>query len=154
VKKPQFITAALAVFLVFVLFKYGKTILKNNPEKQNLEFADSNQSISFDSLLAEAKKKLSDNQVMKLEALENSLLKTRVKQEQLNIYHQLAHYWSDSAGIFEPFAWYEAEAARLENSEKTCRQMKCFKEDNGRPCKPKTYSKDLCKLIPSMIPPL
>jgi tetratricopeptide (TPR) repeat protein len=41
-----------------------------------------------------------------------------VKEQQLNIYHQLAHFWSDTAGIFEPFAWYEAEAARLENSEK------------------------------------
>ena len=37
----------------------------------------------------------------------------------LKIYHQLAHFWADTAQIFEPYAWYEAEAARLENSEKT-----------------------------------
>ena len=37
----------------------------------------------------------------------------------MNIYHQLAHFWGDTAAIFEPYAWYEAEAARLENSEKS-----------------------------------
>ena len=31
----------------------------------------------------------------------------------------LAHFWSEKGGIFEPYAWYEAEAARLENSPKS-----------------------------------
>ena len=32
--------------------------------------------------------------------------------------HQLSRFWSDTAHIFEPYAWYEAESARLENSVK------------------------------------
>ncbi len=31
----------------------------------------------------------------------------------------MAHFWSDSGKIFEPYAWYEGESARLENSEKS-----------------------------------
>jgi tetratricopeptide (TPR) repeat protein len=42
-----------------------------------------------------------------------------VKKQKLDVFHQLAHFWKDSANIFEPYAWYEAEAARLENSEKS-----------------------------------
>jgi tetratricopeptide (TPR) repeat protein len=42
-----------------------------------------------------------------------------VKKQKLDVFHQLAHFWKDSARIFEPYAWYEAEAARLENSEKS-----------------------------------
>jgi hypothetical protein len=34
------------------------------------------------------------------------------------VYHQLAKFWHDSANSWEPYAWYTAEAARLENSEK------------------------------------
>ena len=39
--------------------------------------------------------------------------------QQIHVYHQLARFWKDSAHIFEPYAWYVAEAARLENSEKS-----------------------------------
>jgi tetratricopeptide (TPR) repeat protein len=51
--------------------------------------------------------------------LENSITRGSVHQQQLNVYHQLSHFWSDTMGLFEPYAWYEAEAARLENSEKS-----------------------------------
>ena len=124
-KKPQLITAAVSVFLVFVLYKYGITVPKKSTVKQSVEAVDSYQSVVFDSILFEAKKLLNINQVIGLEALENSLTdlqagvsKEKEKQEKVNIYHQLAHFWGDSARVFEPYAWYEAEAARLENSEK------------------------------------
>ena len=51
--------------------------------------------------------------------LEQSVIRGDVKKQKLDVYHQLAHFWKDSARIFEPYAWYEAEAARLENSEKS-----------------------------------
>ena len=124
-KKPQLITAAVSVFLVFVLYKYGITVPKKSTVKQSVEAVDSYQSVVFDSILFEAKKLLNIKQVIWLEALENSLTdlqtgvsKEKEKQEKVNIYHQLAHFWGDSARVFEPYAWYEAEAARLENSEK------------------------------------
>jgi tetratricopeptide (TPR) repeat protein len=66
-----------------------------------------------------AKTQLNPEQIVRLNTLENSISRGNVKDQQLHVYHQLARFWSDSAHIFEPFAWYEAEAARLENSEKS-----------------------------------
>ncbi|MEI9910123.1 MAG: hypothetical protein WDO71_10855 [Bacteroidota bacterium] len=64
-----------------------------------------------------AKSQIKPEQVIRITTLENSISRGDVKDQQLKIYHQLAHFWGDSAGIFLPYAWYEAEAARLENSE-------------------------------------
>jgi tetratricopeptide (TPR) repeat protein len=66
-----------------------------------------------------AKMQLSPEQVVRLNTLEHSISRGDVKDQQIHVYHQLARFWSDSAHIFEPFAWYEAEAARLENSGKS-----------------------------------
>jgi tetratricopeptide (TPR) repeat protein len=41
-----------------------------------------------------------------------------VKEQQLKVYKQLSNFWKDSIHIFEPYAYYNAEAAKLENSEK------------------------------------
>ena len=66
-----------------------------------------------------AKKQLSAEQVVRINTLENSISRGDVKDQQIHVYHQLARFWADSVGVFEPYAWYSAEAARLENSEKT-----------------------------------
>ena len=75
--------------------------------------------ISTDSILGMAKKQLTPEQIVRLNTLEHSISRGNVKDQQLHVYHQLARFWSDSVSVFEPFAWYEAEAARLENSEKS-----------------------------------
>ncbi|MBL0267481.1 MAG: tetratricopeptide repeat protein [Chitinophagaceae bacterium] len=75
--------------------------------------------ITADTILAMAKKQLSPDQVVRITTLENSISRGDVKDQQIHVYHQLAKFWSDSARIFEPWAWYTAEAARLENSEKS-----------------------------------
>jgi tetratricopeptide (TPR) repeat protein len=120
VKGPQFITVALAICLVAALYIYGRTV----PPKKSVmpgvagtqtETAD----ISADSILVIAKKQLTPEQAIRINTLENSISRGDVKAQQLKVYHQLAHFWADSVIIFEPYAWYEAEAARLENSEKS-----------------------------------
>ncbi len=116
-RKSQWITVAAAVVCIIALFKYGKIV----PSKK-IQGTLSEQKpyvITIDSILAEAKRHLSNEQVIRLNTLENSITRGNVKEQQLNVYHQLAHFWSDSAGVFEAFAWYEAEAARLEYSEKS-----------------------------------
>ena len=54
-----------------------------------------------------------------MNTLENSVVRGNATGQKVKIYHQLAHFWADTGQIFEPYAWYEAEAARLENSEKS-----------------------------------
>jgi len=75
--------------------------------------------ISIDTILLHAKDRLSADQAVRLTSLENAVKRGDVKDQKIKIYHQLAHFWSDTARIFEPYAWYEAESARLENSEKS-----------------------------------
>jgi tetratricopeptide (TPR) repeat protein len=75
--------------------------------------------VSIDSILSDAKKRLDPAQIARLNALENSVVRGDINEQKLKIYHQLAHFWADTGQIFEPYAWYEAEAARLENSEKS-----------------------------------
>ena len=120
-QKPQWITLSVAVFLVFIVYFFGKTIPAKNINKQSSSSEQSaTNDIATDSILLRAKKELTSSQLINIRDLEDSLKKNASKKDQqLKIYHQLAHFWGDTAGIFEPYAWYEAEAARLENSEKT-----------------------------------
>lgn len=120
-KKSQWITIGFAVLLVAALFLFGKTVpsKKKSVTNNSQQTVDSHIGISTDSILAMAKKHLSPEQVVRLNTLENSISRGNVKEQQLHVYHQLARFWSDSAQIFEPYAWYEAEAARLDNSGKT-----------------------------------
>ncbi|MBY0481326.1 MAG: hypothetical protein K2Q21_08230 [Chitinophagaceae bacterium] len=78
-----------------------------------------NQTITTESLLIKAKQRISPTQVAKLAAIESSVKRGDVKDQQIHIYHELARFWSDSARIFEPYAYYTSEAAKLENSEKS-----------------------------------
>jgi tetratricopeptide (TPR) repeat protein len=125
VKKPQWITIGFGVLLVAIIFIFGRTIpYKKNPSSNNSlqnagNIPDVKVGIPTDSVLDMAKKQLSPEQVVRLNTLEHSISRGDVKDQQLHIYHQLARFWSDSAHVFEPFAWYEAEAARLENSGKS-----------------------------------
>ena len=117
-KKPQWITLAAALVLVAILYVFGRTVPeKNATTAKQPDVADN--SISVDSILSEAKKRLGPAQIVRLTALENSITRGSVNEQKLHRYHQLAHFWADTGQIFEPYAWYEAEAARLENSEKS-----------------------------------
>jgi len=118
VKKPQWITLVAALVLVAILYVFGRIVheKKETTTKQS-DLADN--PVSIDSILSDAKKRLDPAQVVRLNALENSVVRGDVNEQKLKIYHQLAHFWADTGQIFEPYAWYEAEAARLENSEKS-----------------------------------
>ena len=119
-KKQQWITLFAGIILVLVIYFFGRTI----PRKKTLtpvksELTEENSGLNTDSLLDVSKRKLSTEQMTRINELEHSISRGDVKEQQLKVYRQLARFWSDSAGVFEPFAWYTAQAARLENSEKS-----------------------------------
>ena len=119
-KRPQLITIAVAILLVAGIFYLGRTIPKRSANTLTLiDSSGEKETVTIDTFLAIAKKKLSPEQVMRINTLEHSISRGDVKDQQLKVYHQLSHFWYDSANAFEPYAWYEAEAARLENSEKS-----------------------------------
>jgi len=116
VNKPQWITLIVALTAVIILYKFGRTVPERKPSTQP-NVAES--AVSIQTILEQAKKRLSSEQANRITALENSVVRGDVREQQLTAYHQLAHFWSDEGRVFEPYAWYEAEAARLENSEKS-----------------------------------
>ena len=122
-KRAQWITLGIAVLVTGSIYLFARKV----PPKKHIVAEQHSEddghdhgsgSVSIDSILNIARKQLSPEQVLRLNQLENSISRGAVKQQQLDIYHQLAHFWADTGKIFEPYAWYTAEAARLENSEK------------------------------------
>jgi tetratricopeptide (TPR) repeat protein len=73
--------------------------------------------LSFNQILNKSKESISATQTQKLALLEN--LASQTGDAQLHSLHQLAKFWRDSAKIFAPYAFYNAEIAKLENSEKS-----------------------------------
>jgi len=126
VKQPQIITIFIALLLTagtyfFVRTTPGKKAVPKAAEHGPNDGHDhgTETSITADTILAMAKQQLSPEQVVRISTLENSISRGDLKDQQIHVYHQLAKFWADSARIFEPWAWYTAEAARLENSEKS-----------------------------------
>ena len=118
--KPQWITAGIAFFMVLGLYAATQNEIFGPPKKnQSPAPVTTGAQLSIDTILFHAKENLSVEQATRLTFLEHSISRGDVKEQQLHIYHQLARFWADSARIFAPFAWYTAEAARLENSEKS-----------------------------------
>ena len=57
--------------------------------------------------------------IAELDKLENNLRQSKDIRSQLSANHALAHFWQEKGSLPEPYYWYEAEASRLENSEKS-----------------------------------
>ena len=116
--KAQWITIGIGVLIVSALFFFGRTGPYKSGISKNFQSTPQSE-LSADSILFHAKEILNPAQIQWMNDLEQSVIRGDVKKQKLDVFHQLAHFWKDSARIFEPYAWYEAEAARLENSEKS-----------------------------------
>jgi tetratricopeptide (TPR) repeat protein len=118
VKRPQWITILIAICLVAALYVFGSIIPPKKMGNAKTELA-SGAVISVDSILAQAKQLITPEQATHLNELEYSVKRGDVKDQQVKVYHELARFWKDSVRISLLYLWYEAEAARLENSEKS-----------------------------------
>jgi tetratricopeptide (TPR) repeat protein len=119
-KRNQWIIFSIALLVVAALYAASERQFFGPPKinKPQLEIA-ANSRFSADSVLFYAKRNLNSEQITRINFLEHSVSRGDVEEQQLHIYHQLARFWGDTARVFGPFAWYVAEAARLENSEKS-----------------------------------
>lgn len=125
-KRPQIITLVAGLILTAGIYFFVRTTPAGKKAVAQAEHSaddghdhGTGSAISIDSILILAKKQLTPDQVVRISSLENSISRGDVMDQQIHVYHQLARFWADSAGIFEPYAWYTAESARLENSEKS-----------------------------------
>ncbi len=117
-KRQQFILIGGGILLVAILFIFGNTIPPKKPSPPSANTPNKEKTVNTEKLLLHAKERLTPFQLMKLTALENSVNRGDVKNQQLKVFKQLASYWRDTIKLFEPYAYYTSEAAKLENSEK------------------------------------
>lgn len=117
-KKPQFILAAVGLVLLIVVYFFGNT---TTPKKEILrkENTATAKGIDVQDIMEASKAKLNPEQLSYVNRLENSIVRGDIKNQQLKAYQQLASFWKDSVqDSFLPAAYYTAEVAKLENSEK------------------------------------
>ena len=113
--------AGIGLSLVVLLFVFGRFV----PEKEKLTktnpsvAAPAVSTFSIDSARSLAEKNLTGELNLNLKTLEDKLKSAATPAAQLAAYHELAHFWSEEFRFFELYAWNEALAARLENSEKS-----------------------------------
>lgn len=118
-KKQQLILIVSGLAIVLLLFFFGKTVPAKKPSTIAENTTHTEKAVDVEKLLTHAKERLTVPQIQKVTALENSVVRGDVKNQQLAAYKQLASFWGDSIHLFEPYAYYTAEAAKLENSEKS-----------------------------------
>lgn len=116
-KKPQWITAGVALILVICVYATTVNQIFGNKVKRKEATAEHTSALTIDSILFHSKENLTSEQANRLAFLEKSITRGDVLIQKIHVYHQLARFWSDSVRMFEPYGWYTAEAARLENSE-------------------------------------
>ena len=75
-------------------------------------------SVQTDELIAASANQLSPSRQKFVQKIENQLDKSIPREEKIHLYHQLSRFWADSADNFLLYAFYNGEAAKLENSEK------------------------------------
>lgn len=120
VKKQQTILVSAALALFIVIFFFGKTIppKKTAPKSESSAESATANVLSTSQLIAEARKKLTVEQVNRLNELEKGISRGDIKKQQIEANNQLASFWGDSMHQHLLGAYYLGEAAKLENSEK------------------------------------
>jgi tetratricopeptide (TPR) repeat protein len=119
VKKQQIILVSGGFLLLILLFFFGNTIPPKKPAAVAADTPHQEKKLDTEKLLTHAKERLTPQQLEKVTSLENSVKRGDVKNQQLAVYRQLASFWRDTIKLFEPYAFYIAQTAKLENSEKS-----------------------------------
>ncbi len=117
-KKQQVILVGGGFLLLILLFLFGNTIPPKKPATVAADTPHQEKKIDTDKLLTHAKERLTPQQLERVTSLEHSVKRGDVKNQQLAVYRQLASFWRDTIKLFEPYAFYIAQTAKLENSEK------------------------------------
>ncbi|MEP6747968.1 MAG: tetratricopeptide repeat protein [Bacteroidota bacterium] len=119
-KKQQFILVGSGFILLLLIYFLGNTAPPRKPQPVT-DRSDAAMPKKMDAsiIIEAAKQKLPAAQQAYITALETSVVRGDVKEQQIKVYRQMAGFWRDTAHFFEPYAYYTGAAAKLENSEKS-----------------------------------
>lgn len=117
-KQQQAILVSSAFILLAALFFFGRTVTYRG---NNIAQTTTKNEASFDihQYIAKVKKQLTPSIIASLNKLEDGFIQQDPLSKQTAAYRRLAAFWKDSVQLFEPYAYYTALAAKLENSEKS-----------------------------------
>ncbi|MFI5152645.1 MAG: tetratricopeptide repeat protein [Chitinophagales bacterium] len=120
-KKQQYLLAIAGMLILTGLYFFGNTVSKskpvNSPQREN---SSQEKQLDISEILQASESKLRPEQVGYVNRLKNAVVRGDVKNQQIKAFRQLADFWKDSVqDAFLPSAYYEAELAKLENSEKS-----------------------------------
>ena len=119
-KKQQFFVAGGGILILVVFYFFGNTVPPHKKSEASTGSPGPAKTLDIKALLEVNKSRLSASQLAYVNRLENSVVRGDVKNQQITAYHQLAGFWKDSVqNAFLPSVYYLAEAAKLENSEKS-----------------------------------
>ena len=116
-KKQQIILIGSGALLFCLIYFFGRTVPKKNPEAATAP--KNTQSIDFESILTRLKTELPASQQAYITQQENAVVRGDVKEQKIRAYRQLASFWKDTAHQLIPYAYYTGKAAKLENLEKS-----------------------------------
>ncbi|RYY47559.1 MAG: tetratricopeptide repeat protein [Chitinophagaceae bacterium] len=115
-KKP-IILAAIGLALTASIFLFGRTSIPKKPLPAS-ETPAATQQFNIDHFIDSATTQLTPAQVLYVTEIENGITRGDIPTQQKQAFSDLANFWKDSARVFEPYAYYISEAAKLDNSEK------------------------------------
>ena len=104
--------------LVLVLFMFGRTIADKKPVPVSKADSLVANTFTIQQFISSEKGKLSPERAILVSKMENGISRGDVVSQQVKAYESLASFWKDSLKSFEGYAYYTAEAAKLDNSEK------------------------------------
>jgi len=120
VKKQQVIVAGSGILILIVFYFFGNTVPPLKKSATSDSTATKSQSLDIKTILDAAKAKLSPERLAYVNRLESAVVRGDIKNQQIAADRQLAAFWKDSVeNGFLASAYYLAEAAKLENSEKS-----------------------------------
>lgn len=116
-RSQHLILGTVGLALLLSLYFFGRT---TPPKKQIAASPETSKAtvLSSEQVIQMSKQKLSAAQLTKVEQLENAVVRGDVKEQKIKTYGQLASYYRDSINALLPYAYYTAEAAKLESIEK------------------------------------
>jgi tetratricopeptide (TPR) repeat protein len=116
--KKQFILAGAGLFLVSILFFFGRTTSQKKDVVADKEGKSSEKIFDIQQFIVQEKAKLSPERTVFLSKLENSVSRGDVLSQQIKANEALANFWKDSIKLYEAYAFYTSSASKLVNSEK------------------------------------
>jgi tetratricopeptide (TPR) repeat protein len=112
----QIVISLSGLICIAALFFFGSTVAPKI--KMDKVVPATASQFNIDQFIKESKSHLTPSQSLALGKLENSVTRGDVNSQLVQANTELGNFWKDSIHIFEPYAFYMAQAAKLDKSEK------------------------------------